>query len=109
MATNPKRLLIDQNLPTDRRVVHTRPDLVVRLIREKKFYIFEVSCAWEPLVQAREKEKWSKYQELAADLAQQWKGFRVLVVPIDVGDLGLVVGMRKQLERTELFSDTESE
>ena len=109
MGTNHKMLLIDQNLPTDRTVEHTRPDLVVRLTREKKIYIFEVACAWEPLVQAREREKWSKYQELAADLAQQWKGFRVLVIPIVVGDLGLVVGMRKQLEKTELFTDGESE
>ena len=73
MGTSQKRILIDQNLPTDCTVVHTRPDLVVRLIREKMIYIFEVACAWEPLVQAREKENWTKYQELAADLAQQWK------------------------------------
>ena len=80
MGTHQQKILIDQTLPMDRTVVHTRPDLVVRLIREKKIYIFEVACAWEPLVQAREKEKWTKYKELAADIAQQWKGFCVQVV-----------------------------
>ena len=57
MGTHQQKNLIDQTLPMDQTVVHTRPDLVVRLIREKKIYIFEVACAWEPLVQAREKEK----------------------------------------------------
>ena len=55
MGTHQKRILIDQNLPTDRTVVHTK--LVVRLIREKMINIFEVAYAWEPLVQARVKKK----------------------------------------------------
>ena len=47
--------------------------------------------AWESPVQERETEKADKYQELVADLAHTWEGFRVLVVPVVVGTLGLSV------------------
>ena len=40
----------------------------------------EVACALDHLVLEREKEKWGKYQELAADLVKQWQGFMAVVV-----------------------------
>ena len=64
-------VMVDQVCPKDRVVTEARPDLVVRLEREKRVLILEVACAWEPLVAAREIEKRGKYQDLAADLARQ--------------------------------------
>ena len=46
----------------------------------------DVDCAWDPLVKEQKDE--SKYQELAADLAVQNVGWRVLVVPVVVGNWG---------------------
>ena len=62
-------IMIDQLLPTQRKVVQRKPDLAVILTREKTFTVFEVACAWDPLVGEMEKDKEGKYQELAADLA----------------------------------------
>ena len=52
-----------------------------------------MACAWEPIVGKREKEKKCKYGELAADLAKQNQGYWVDVVPVVIGDLGLVEGL----------------
>ena len=51
---------------------------------------------------SQSKEK-NEYQDLASDLAQQMKGFRVLVVPIVVGDLGMIVRMRQLIPITLLY------
>ena len=87
-----KQLLIDQCIPTDKQMESRRPDLAVRLKAEKRWIIFEVACAWEPTVEKREKLKRNKYEPLAADLANQWPGYRVTVIPVVVGDLGLIAG-----------------
>ena len=73
MGTAAKRILIDQAIPTDKILEHKRPDLT-------RVVIFEVACASDPLVGTREKEKRTKYQELAADLVNQWPGFRAIVI-----------------------------
>lgn len=47
--------------------------------------------AWEPLVIERtipkRKKRW-KYQELVAELAHQWPGYKIKVVPVVLGRLG---------------------
>ena len=73
MGTAAKRILIDQAIPTDKILEHKRPDLT-------RVVIFEMACASDPLVGTREKEKRTKYQELAADLVNQWPGFRAIVI-----------------------------
>ena len=67
--------------------------------------ILEVACTWEPLILEREREKKGKYQELAADLARQLPGFKIRVVPVVLGDLGAVGGLRRHLEESQLFTE----
>lgn len=74
LGTPKVRVLVDQVIPTDRVVKHNRPDIVVRLTKEERLIVFEVTYAWEPLVVERESEKWQKYQQLAAGLLRQWPG-----------------------------------
>lgn len=64
--------------------------------------VFEVACVWEPLVGEREEEKSMKYQALAADLAKQWKGFRITVTPVVLGVIG---GLRCHLAKSGLFDE----
>ena len=104
-----KTLLVDQHIPTDRVTQANRPDLVVRLEREKRIVCMDVAVTWEPLVREREAEKQDKYQELAADLAQAWEGYRVLVVLVVVGTLGLVRDLRTHLKRTGLIDPAKME
>ena len=61
--------MVDQVFRTSRWIRERRPDLVVHMKDENRAIIFEVACALDNLVEEREKEKWRKYQELAADLA----------------------------------------
>ena len=96
MGTKEVRLLVDQELATDRPIRHRRPDLAVHLDRERKIVLYEVACMWDPLIKERENEKKRKYQELAADLAKRWQGYKVTVVLVVLGDLGTL----RRLDRT---------
>jgi hypothetical protein len=69
----------------------------LRLTKDMRIVIADVACAWDPLVEICEVEKKAKYQELAADLAKQWQGYRVTCLPVVVGDLGIVVNLMKCL------------
>ena len=48
--------------------------------------------AWEPTVAHHEKQKRAKYEALAADMATQWKNYRVAMIPLVIGSLGLITG-----------------
>ena len=74
-GTRGETLIVDRPTPTDRATEVNKPDLIVSLEQLKRIVVMEVAVAWEPLVQEREKEKETKYQELAADLAHAWEGF----------------------------------
>ena len=97
---------VDQMNPTDRVVKESRPDLLVRQTAEKRIVILEVACAWEPLITEREREKAAKYQELAADLPQQYEGYHVVVAPVVMGDLGTIGNVGRVLANTQLFKES---
>lgn len=105
MGTRSKKLLIDQVIPTERRVPHSRPDLVVRVEREKRISIMDVACAWDTSIHKRRKEKMDRYVELAADMANQHPGYRVVTVPVVVGDLGTIENLRKDLRKSKLLTE----
>ena len=107
MGTSVKRLIIDQTLLTDREIFDRRPDLVVRLRIQRRVVIFEVACAWEPTITDRENQKRRKYQELGADLLHQWPSYRIEVIPVVVGDLGLITNMRRYLLNSHIFREKE--
>ena len=54
------KLVINVTVTTNRQLSATRPDLIVYSWCTKCISIFEVACAWEPLVIVREE---AKYQE----------------------------------------------
>ena len=97
------RITVDQLVCTARPCSHRRPDLLIRQAKERRIIIMEVACAWDPLVSAREKEQADKYDRLAADLAQHW-GYRVIVASIVIGDLGTIVGLRRNLTKACLLT-----
>ena len=103
-----KLVMVDQTCPTDRMVTESRPDLLVQLETEKRLVIQEVACAWQPLIESRELEKRSKYQDLGADLDRQNPGFAVRVVPVVFGDLGMVGQLRQHFRGSQLFGDGET-
>ena len=99
------KLVVDRSIPTDRQLTERRPDLVAYFRELKHIVIFEIACAWEPLVLERENKKRGKYRELAADLATQWPGWKVTTVPLVVGALGTLNRFREELSELKLFSE----
>lgn len=99
-----KKMLIDQVVPTARRVEHSRPDMVVRLDKDRRI---DVACAWDTSVKARKKEKIDRYVELAADLANQHAGYRVVTVPVVCGDLGTIETLREDLRKSKLLTEAQ--
>ena len=77
------------------------------LHHSKNIIIFKVACAWEPLVLERQRKKCGKYSELAADLATQWPGWSVEVVPVVVGSLGIIGCLREEFVKLGFFSRRE--
>ena len=98
---------VDLSLPTDRQLTSRRPDIVLFLKEDRCIVILECAVAWELLLEEREREKFYKYQELAADLATQHHGWRVVVVPIVIGSLGTLRSLRQNLNGLALFTQRE--
>ena len=91
------KIAVDLAVPTDRQLSDRRPNLILYLKGERKIMILEGAVTWEPLLAERERQKADKYWELAADLATQHPGWRVVMVPIVVGCLGTLRNLRRNL------------
>lgn len=102
MGAGGRKILVDQVVPTEGRVEHSRPDLVVRVDKERRIVILDVACAWDTSIGKRRKEKLDRYVELAADLANQHTGYRVTTIPVVCGDLGTIGSLRKDLRKSKL-------
>ena len=89
---------VDMRSPTIERVQACRPDVTIRLEDRQETYLLDVACPWDGGVEKREREKYHKYQALAADLARQWRG-KVEVVPVVIGALGTVKRAEKHLAK----------
>ena len=50
-----------------------------------------------PLVDEREKQKREVYKELAADLAKQNPGYTIILIPVVVGDQGIIGSLQAHL------------
>ena len=55
----------------------------------------------------KEADKKREYQALAADLANQWTGYTVRVVPVAIGVLGTIKGAGKALTGIHFLEFTE--
>ncbi len=100
-------LYVDHCHPTIEPMTERRPDLIAKLHNLRRAIIFEVAVSWEPRVTERTTEKKRKYQALAADLAKRWKEYRIMVIPVVIGSMGLVTDLRSQLDRANIFDPKE--
>ena len=98
------KILWDASIPTNRNLENRRPDMLVQLKKRKTIFLFEMACAYDALVEERQSEKTGKYDELAADLAIQQRGYSVKVVALVIGDMGSIGNLADQLSSTQLFA-----
>ena len=103
------RLMWDVSLPTDRALVHRRPDITLTLNESNTTLLLEMARCYDSLLEEREMEKQQKYEELAADLALQFLGNKVKSVPLVIGNLGSIGDLAKSLDSTKLFIPKERE
>ncbi|EER02612.1 hypothetical protein Pmar_PMAR001912, partial [Perkinsus marinus ATCC 50983] len=68
MTHGEKRVLWDQNIPTPRRVEHSRPDLLIR--NGKRIVVCEIGVTSDSNVVQKEREKKLRYQPLLRELQQ---------------------------------------
>jgi len=80
------QLYWEMSIPTDIRVPHNRPDIVLRTGSTAQ--LVDVSVPLDHRVPAKMQEKKNKYQELGVELKKIWSLESVVVVPIVVGALG---------------------
>ena len=72
--------------------------------QEKRLYIIEVAVANDLTVDERTEEKRAKYRGLKGDIATQTPGYKVLIVPAVVGNLGCVDSLEKELSAFQFLS-----
>ena len=72
-----------------------RPDLVVEDRLCKSIYIIEMSVPTD--TNGRWQEKFQKYQKLAAEMRNQFRGYRIKVVPMIIGALRTVETLLEDL------------
>ena len=83
------KMLYDFNIYTDKKITHRRPDLVIHKKKERETLIIDFACPMDHNVDAKEKEKIDKYQELKFELQKLWKT-KIKIIPIVIGALGTV-------------------
>ena len=49
------RLVVDLSIPTDRQLTERRADLVAYYQELRRIVIYEIACAWEPLIEDRQR------------------------------------------------------
>ena len=66
-----------------------------------------MACTWEPLIPEREKEKRSKYFDLAADIGRRESRWQLRSVAVVVGTMGTLGTLRHQLAQLGLWTPKE--
>ena len=105
-GTETQVVKVDLRSPTIDTVKACRPDVIVRLEEQQEMYLFDVACSWEGGVEKREREKYLKYQALAADLARQWTS-KVAVIPVVIGVLGTIKRAEEHLAKIPFLTSRE--
>ena len=84
------KILWDPSIPKDEEMTERRPDLVVEDRLYKSNFIVEMSVPTDSNLNGRWQEKFLKDQKLAADMREQFRGYRINVVPMIIGALETV-------------------
>ena len=84
------KLVADISIPTDRALEAWQTDLVAYLRDIRTILILEVASAHKKSLFECKSQKWEKYREFPADLANQWPRWKVEVVPLVIGVYGTV-------------------
>ena len=101
---NDTKILYDFTIRTDKKILHRKPDLVIKKKKEKKTVIVDFACPMDQNVEEKEKQKIEHYNELKFELEKLWNT-SIKIVPIVIGALGTVSNsLEKNLKHLNLES-----
>jgi hypothetical protein len=100
------KLLWDVSIATDEVFSERRPDMVMVDDVRRRVYVVEVAVAYDARVMDRAHEKLGKYHRLSRELARQYRGYQVLIVPVVPGNLGSMIAVEKFLPTLHFADDT---
>ena len=80
----------ETNIQCDNLIEARRPELIVIDKKEQKGIIIDIAVPADVRVEAKEKEKVEKYQDLKREIRRLWKLRNVEIVPVVIGVLGSV-------------------
>ena len=82
-------ILWDCVIPTAKGVEHNRPDVVLKMKKEKMWYIIDFAVPMDYNVKKKEDEKVNNYMPLAAEVRKEHH-VKTKIVPVIVGALGTI-------------------
>ena len=99
-----KKLIWDFEFKMRKKTTARRPDLILEDNERKKIWILDMACPMEINLDEKKKEKVNKYQQLMFEIRERRKGYKVICIPVVIGNLGGGINVvRKKI--TELFYD----
>ena len=92
-------ILWDMPIHTDREIKANRPDIVIRLKKEKISLLIDISVPSDRNTSLKVAEKLGKYKDLEIEISRMWDT-KTFTIPVIIGALGLVKkGTEKFIER----------
>ena len=82
-------ILWDNQIQTDRKVHHNKPDILIKDNRARIWYIIDFAVPMDHRVELKETEKKHKYMDLATELRRQYH-VKTKIIPFVIGALGTV-------------------
>ena len=83
-----KKLIWDFEFKMRKKTSARRPDLVLEDSNKKVIYILDMSCPMEENIEDKRREKLTKYQQVAFELRERRRGYKILILPVVIGCFG---------------------
>ena len=67
------KILWDMKIQTDKKIEHSRPDIVILNKKERSCVLLDVTCPFDTRILQKEREKIEQYQDLKIEIKRIWK------------------------------------
>ena len=73
-----------------------RPDLILETKYKKQIWIWDMACPMQQNIDTKQRDKVTRYQQLAFEMRERKPGYTVTIVLVIIGDLS--GGMKKKMD-----------
>ena len=107
LENNGRKLIWDFEFRCRKSTSARRPDLVLEDNFNKTILIIDMACPMEQNIEEKRREKLTKYQQIAYEIRERRRGYRVRIVPLVIGCLG--GGGNRMLQELKLIIGEKAE